>query len=166
MNDLRNIKPGINIVKTIDSKYILKDIFSFLSEKLKLNIIIYNKDLQKELDINIEDYKRIRGIYREGERDGKGKEYDMSKNNMIFKGEYLNGKRNGKGLEYYYDGELKFIGEYLNGKRNGKGKEYDEYTGELIFEGEYLNGERWIGKGFYYNFFNLLEFKYLNGKIL
>ena len=58
--------------------YILKYIFSFLSEKQKLKIIIYNKDLQKKLDINIENYKRIRGIYRVIERNGKGKEYNTS----------------------------------------------------------------------------------------
>ena len=59
-------------------------------------------------------------------------------NELIFEGVYLNGERNGKGKEYYYyDGELKFEGEYLNGKRNGKGKEYNKY-GKLIFEGVYL----------------------------
>ena len=121
MNEFENIKSEKNIEKSIKSLYILKDIFSFLSEKQKLKIIIYNKHLQKNLDINIENYKRIRGIYREGERNGKGKEYDISSNIMIFEGEYLNGKKNGKGKEYYSNGELKFEGEYLNGKRwNGK----------------------------------------------
>ena len=41
----------------------------------------------------------------------------------MFEGEYLNGERNGKGKEYDYDnGKLEFEGEYLNGERNGKGK--------------------------------------------
>jgi len=76
MENFENIKSEKNI-KSI-SKYVLKDeIFSFLSEKQKLKIIIYNKDLQKKLDINIENYKKIRGIYREGEKNGKGKEYDL-----------------------------------------------------------------------------------------
>ena len=44
---------------------------------------------------------------------------------MEFEGEYLNGERNGKGKEYQDDGNLKFEGEYLFGKRwNGKGKVY------------------------------------------
>ena len=62
------------------------------------------------------------------------------------KDKYLNGERNGKGNEY--DGDhLLFEGEYLNGNKwNGKGKEYDN-RGELIFEGEYLNGNKWNGKG-------------------
>ena len=159
MEEFENIKSEKNIGKLIGT-YILKDIFSFLSEKQKLEIIIYNKDLQKKLDINIEDYKRIRGIYKVGERNGKGKEYDISTNIILFEGEYVNGKRNGKGKEYDCNGALLFEGEYINGKRwNGKGynkeskidfeikegngnvKEYDS-DGELLFEGEYLNGER------------------------
>ena len=72
MENFENIKSEKNI-KSI-SKYVLKDeIFSFLSEKQKLKIIIYNKDLQKKLDINIENYKKIRGIYREGEKKWKRK---------------------------------------------------------------------------------------------
>ena len=149
MNEYENIKSG-KILESIKSPYVLKDIFSFLSEKLKLEIIIYNKNLQKKIDINIENYKRIRGIYREITKDGKGKEYYISTNRIIFEGEYKNGERNGKGKEYKY-GKLIFEGEYLNGKRwngkyynkegkidfeikeaNGKGKEY--YNGKLIFE--------------------------------
>ena len=76
-----------------------------------------------------------------GERNGKGKEYNDD-GKLIFEGEYLNGKKwNGKGFninneieyeikdgngkvkEYYNNGNLKFEGEYLNGERNGKGKE-------------------------------------------
>ena len=124
MEEIENIKSEKNIRKSIESLYIFKDIFSFLCEKQKLKIIIYNKDLQKKLDITFEDYKRIRGIYREGERNGKGKEYYISNNIMIFEGEYLNRKRNGNGKEYYSNGEFRFEGEYLNGERNGKGKEY------------------------------------------
>ena len=36
---------------------------------------------------------------------------------MKFEGEYLNGQRNGKGKEYDKDGELEYEGEYLNGKK-------------------------------------------------
>jgi len=100
MNEFENIKSEKNIEKSIASLYILKDIFSFLSQKQKLKIIIYNKHLQKKLDINIEYYKKISRIYKEGGRNGKVKEYIISTNIMIFEGEYLNGKRNGKGKEY------------------------------------------------------------------
>jgi len=148
MNEFQNIKSEINIEKTIKSLYIIKDIFSFLSKKLKLNIVIYNKQLQKKLDINAKDYKRESEIYREGKRNGKGKEFDKLDNKILFEGEYLNGKRNGKGKEYYKEnGKLKFEGKYLNGKRNEKGKEY-YYNGQLKFEGEYLYGKRWNGKGY------------------
>ena len=74
MNEFQNIKSEINIEKEVKSLYIIKDILSFLYENLKLNIVIYNKQLQKKLDINIKDYKRRSRIYKEGKRNGKGKE--------------------------------------------------------------------------------------------
>ena len=55
------------------------------------------------------------------------------KKKLIFDGEYLNGEKNGKGKEYNDDGKLIFEGEYLNGEKNGKGKEYDR-NGKLIFK--------------------------------
>ena len=164
MEKIQNIKSEINIEKSIESIYILKDIFSFLSENQKLYLIIYNKHLQKKFGININDYKGKIGRYKKGERNGKGKEYNISTNILLFEGEYLNGRRNGKGKEYYSNGKLKFEGEYLSGKRwngngynkdgkidfeikkgKGKGKEYYD-DDRLLFEGEYLNGER-NGKG-------------------
>ena len=71
---------------------------------------------------------------------------------MIYDGEYLNGERNGKGKEYDNDGNLIFEGEFIKGKRfNGKEKEYD-YRCKLIFEGEYLTGKRnGIGKKYFKN---------------
>ena len=87
--------------------------------------------------------------------DGKGliQEYECDDDfDIKFEGEYLNGQRNGKGKEYdLFIGELSFEGEYLNGKRHGKGKEYKEYD-NLRFEGEYLNGKRHgKGKEYYYD---------------
>ena len=129
-----------------------------------LKVLFYHVSEGKKLDINIEDYKKIRWIYKEGEINGKGKEFNILTNNMIFEGEYLNRKRNGKGKEYNYDtGFLEFEGEYLNGKRHGKGKDYD--GDDLLFEGEYLNGQR-NGKGKEYFLYGDLQFEgeYLNGK--
>ena len=42
----------------IKSSYIKKNIFSFLNEKIKLKLIIYNKSLQKINEVTIEDYKK------------------------------------------------------------------------------------------------------------
>ena len=47
MNEFKNIKSAKNIGKPIESLYILKDIFSFLSKKQKLKIIIYIKICEK-----------------------------------------------------------------------------------------------------------------------
>jgi len=42
-------------------------------------------------------------IYQNGERNGKGKEYDNDNGTLIFEGEYLNGKKlNGKIKEGYH----------------------------------------------------------------
>ena len=165
-----DIKSKLNIGNTIKSLYNLKEILNFLDEKIKCEVIIYNKQLQNELGINIEDYKAISGKYKIGEKKGKGKEYIINTNILKFEGEYLNGKRNGKGKEYYNNHKLKFEGEYLNGNRwngkrfnkngnvdseinngTGKGKEYNKY-GELKFNGEYLNGKRnRIGREYFDN---------------
>ena len=111
--------------------------------------------------------------YKNGEKDGNGKEYDNGK--LIFEGDYKNGKRNGKGKEYHYNDGSIFEGVYLNGERNGKGKEY--YYNILIFEGEYLNGER-NGKakeyykngelrfdGYYLYSYKIKGKEYLEGKL-
>ena len=69
---------------------------------------------------------KYEGEYSDGERNGKGKEYDSKTGEIIFEGEYLNGKRwtgkvsnkdgifqfeikNGKVKKYYNDGKLKFF---------------------------------------------------------
>ena len=107
----------------IKSFYITKIIFSYVNEGKKLKIVKYTKNLQKNIDIGIINYKLFKGKYIIYEPNRIGKEYNKN-DNLIFECEYLNGKRNGKGKEYYDNGQIKFEGEYLNGKSNGKGKEY------------------------------------------
>ena len=121
MAELEDNKNNINI-RDIKSSYIIKEIFSFLHERRKLDVIIYNKQLQEILHIDIEDFKQISGKYKIGEKNGKGKEYLLKTNKLIFEGEYLKGKRNGKGKEYNFNEQLIFEGEYINGEKNGQGK--------------------------------------------
>ena len=75
---------------------------------------------------------------------GYGYVKEYRNNNKIFEGEYLNGERNGKGKEYDYNGNIIFEGDYLYGVKI-KGKEY--IGDKLIFEGEYINEQKWKGKG-------------------
>ena len=152
-----------NYIRKIKSIYIFKKIFSFLSEYIKLDLIQYNIKSQKKLQISIEDYKNKCKIYRTIWKNGKGKEFDIFTNNLIFEGEYKNGRKNGKGKEYYNNKHIKFEGEYLSGKKiegkeydingnlvlilekNGDGKEF--YKNEYIqFKGKYYNGKRWNGE--------------------
>ena len=162
--DIDNNEKNKNYLISIKSNYILKNIFSFIKENLKLNILEYNKKLQNKLDISIRTYQKISGKYIVGGKNGIVKEYILNKDILIFEGEYLNGKRNGKGKEYNNEGNVIFEGEYKNGKRNGKGKIYGKY-GKKLFEGEFLKGIK-NGKGKEYNLsFNVLfEGEYLNGK--
>ena len=159
---------NINIIKKIKSNYMLKGIFSLLIDYIKLDMLNYNKLLQKRIQISTEDYKKICKKYKIIEKPGKIKEFDLITNKLIYEGEYLKGKRNGKGKEYDINNNIVFEGEYLKGKkiegkgydkdgniifilnRNRKGKEFYD-NGEIQFEGEYLNGKRWNGKGFNYN---------------
>ena len=148
------LKEIINLRKSINSKYMMKEIFAFLEEKRKLNIMKYNKAYQKLFGVQLGCYVNMSGKFRTGNRNGMGKEFVLSDHILIFEGNYLNGKRHGKGKEYYKRGrKLKFKGNYLNGyrkegtgydnsgniilklKANDIGKEY-YYNGKLKFEGE------------------------------
>ena len=62
----------------INSFYILKNVLSFLNEKQKLNMIIYNKELQNKFSISFDYIKEISGRYIEGERNGKGREHILN----------------------------------------------------------------------------------------
>ena len=167
--------------KDVKSIFILKKNFSLLNEKRKLNLIRYNKNLQKLIGINILNYM----YYKEAKKIGYTKhgimnDYD-NENKLRFEGEYIygfkisgkeyiNGRLEYEGEYYYnkkwngkgYDENGNIIYELINGK--GKGKEYDKH-GNLIFEGEYLNGQR-NGKGKEYNYKGKLEFEgeYSNNK--
>ena len=87
---------SITDLGNIKSIYITKFILSFLLEKKKLEMIIYNKKYQNKFNINIDYYKKISGKYIIGERNGKGKEYYIKTNELIFEGNYLNGKKKEK----------------------------------------------------------------------
>ena len=148
-------------ISNIKSIYFIRKLFSYVYEDRKLKLIVYNKHIQKIMDISITNYKFMSGKYVVYESNGLAKEYDSFDDKLLFKGEYLNRKRNGKGEEYNSHGEIKFSGEYLNGKRNGIGKEY--YNNILLFEGEYLNGKKWNGKGYSKNGNIIYELKDGNG---
>ena len=79
-------------------------------------------------------------IYELINGNGKVKEYN-DEGILIFEGEYLNGEKNGKGIEYE-DGKYIFYGEYLNGKHwNGLIIVFGEKD-ERICIFEYINGFR------------------------
>ena len=132
------------MLKNIKSLYIINNIFYCLSEIIKLKLFKHNKKYQKKLGLNIINYQIYSGKYTIYETNSKiAKEYGINDNSLIFEGEYLNGERNGKGREYEFD-ILVFQGEYLNGKKYGKGIEFYD-NGNIKYEGYYLNGKRWNG---------------------
>ena len=134
------------MLKNVKSQYFSKKLFSHINDKRKLEIVKINKILQNNIDVNINNYKLFAGKYLIYEEDGKGKEYRIYDDMLIAEAEYKDGKKNGKGKEYE-NSKVRFEGEYLNGKKHGKGKEYDS-SGKIIFVGEYKNGNRWNGKAF------------------
>jgi len=77
----------------IKSSYIIKEVFSFINQKRKLNIIIHNKYLQNIIGVDIEYYKKINGKYIIIDKNWIEKEYELNTNNLLFEGEYLNWKR-------------------------------------------------------------------------
>ena len=62
-----------NKLQIIKSSFILKRVFSLLATIKKLDLIIYNKILQRKLLIDIEDYKKEIGKIIIGKRNGLGK---------------------------------------------------------------------------------------------
>ena len=175
MNEKHKELENIEMIKSFT---VLKKILSLLWCTKKLYLFIYNKKFQNKLSLNIETYKNFSRRYKIVEKNGKGKEYLINTNKVIFVGEYLNGKRNGKCEEYYNNGILKFEGEYLNGKistgkkydtngniilelKDGFGKEYYN-NGILKFKGEYINDKRLNGQG--YDYFGNENFCIKNGK--
>ena len=116
----------------IKSTYFYQKLFFHIDEKLKLDLIKYNKSFQKILDKSLIDYQKLSGKYIIYEGEGIGKIYNSIDNKLIFEGELLKGKKNGKGKEYYSNGKIKFIGEYYNGmKWNGFGYDCND---NIIYE--------------------------------
>ena len=106
-------------LRDIKSSYIIKKVFSFLDIKNKLNIIIYNKEFQKMILVDLKDYKKISGKYKIGEKNGKGKEFNKH-GELIFEGEYLNGKRwNGKLEEFNENDKIKVKWEKMEWNISG-----------------------------------------------
>ena len=169
---------GNGQIKNIKSKYILSYIFSFINKNKKLKLLFHNKKIQKIFDLTLDDYKKECRIYRIINDDGKGKEFLINSDILLFEGDYKNGKKNGIGIEYSFTGKIIFEGEYENGiKKNGKGydckgniiltiengniKEFFD-NGQLMFKGKYLNGKKW--NGIIYNYNGIEKSKIINGK--
>ena len=72
------------MLDNIRSKYIVKQIFSLMNEKQKLNIIKHNKNLQNIIGINLTDYKIIFGKYIKYEKDGSVKEFNIANDKLLF----------------------------------------------------------------------------------
>ena len=101
------------MIKNIKSIYFLDFVFTYLKEKVKLNITKYNKILQKSINMKLINYKLVSGKYILKESNVMWNIYDASKDILLFEGNYLNG--NGK--QYFFDGKLLSEGGYLNGKK-------------------------------------------------
>ena len=117
MDEIGSIKNTINI-RDIKSPFIIINIFSFLSEKQKLNMVMYNQQFQKLLLVDIKNYIKMSGKFKIGGKNGKGKVYLIDSNNFIFKGEYLNRKEIGN----YCKNKLIFKRDYINAKKKWKRK--------------------------------------------
>ena len=48
-----------NLIKKIRSNFIRNILFSFINEKIKFQIIRYNKSIQSKMDIDINTYKKL-----------------------------------------------------------------------------------------------------------
>ena len=58
MVEIEEKKSDKSLIREIKSCYNVEKIFSFLEQRIELDLIIYNKQFQKILEVNIEDYKK------------------------------------------------------------------------------------------------------------
>jgi len=72
------------MLEKIKSTYFLKITFSYLEEEQKLKIVKYNKNLQKVIDINLNNYKFFSGRYIINLPKGITKEYNDYNDELIF----------------------------------------------------------------------------------
>ena len=100
-------------LENMKSTYFIIKLFLNVDDKKKLKLIKYNKRIQRILDININNYKLFKRKYVVYDKNGIAKEYGIYDDKLKFEGEYLNGERNGKGKEYDDNGKLEYEGEYL-----------------------------------------------------
>ena len=99
---IRQSNRNINI-KCIRSNYILKQIFEHLCEKCSLELIKYNKDIQKILDINIDNYKLFSQLYSTIELEIKV--IERKKGNFI----YIEEEKDKPYFHIYFNDNLKEI---------------------------------------------------------
>ena len=96
--ELNEIKSS-NMLLILKSKYILQFIFDNLSKRKSLNFIKYNKNIQNQIDININDYKEFSEIYSSIEMEiipvnnKYGKFINIDKENEIFYHIYFNNNK-------------------------------------------------------------------------
>ena len=77
--------------RKIRSSVILQKVFKYIDNILKLKIALYNKVIQRKLNLDLNDFKRYSGKYTK-EIWGNVYEYNAS-NGLIFEGNYSNGKK-------------------------------------------------------------------------
>ena len=120
---------GYGKIENIRSKFIASHIFSFILKNKELELFSHSKKIQKLFNLTLDDYRKESRRFRIINDDGKGKEYLINTDILLFEGEYKNGKKNGLGIEYSFIGKIIFEGEYENGiKKNGKGYDYKGNT--------------------------------------
>ena len=82
------------MLKKIKSVFFIKRIFSYISETNLLNLIAYNRALQKNLDKSLLNYKLKSGKSIINQTNNKAKIYSSYNGKLIIECEYLNGKKN------------------------------------------------------------------------
>ena len=110
------------MLKCFKSIFFLKGLLNCIITKKLLKLIKYNKSLQKEMDLDIIDYKSFSRRFIAYKNKTNGVEVLAINNSVLYEGEFLNGERNGKGKEYDSKGNIEFEGYFLK-ERNGMEKE-------------------------------------------
>ena len=76
------------MLENIKSKFIYQNIFSYINEKTKLNIVKYNKILQSQINLGLINYMVISERYIIFGNNGTGKQYGGYTCGLKFEGEF------------------------------------------------------------------------------
>ena len=127
-----------SILNKIKSKDILKELFTFVGEKIELNLLKYNKFLQNRVDLSLKDYESFKNIIIF----------------IKFDVDYVNELRN----------EYKELKNKIDNKNYENEEQKKKLTGDLNSKEQELKKSRFMGLPFFNQYREFIKIFYITGQ--